>query len=209
MKEIGLAKYKEVGIDLPLDAIAGTCSVGQQQMVEIIRALMSNAQVVILDEPTAALTERETDRLFEIMARLKKQGVSIIYISHRMEEVFANCDTITVMRDGQTISTRPTEETTMEQIVTDMVGRTIDEYYPARTTIPGEEVFRVEHFTQPGYLRIFPLICEKGEILGYPVSWGLVRTEIMRAFFGVDPHESGKLFWHGREIHINKPKKRH
>lgn len=206
MKEIALAKCKEVGIDLPLDAIAGTCSVGQQQMVEIIRALMANAQVVIMDEPTAALTERETDRLFEVMARLKKQGVSIIYISHRMEEVFANCDTITVMRDGQTISTRPTEETTMEQIVTDMVGRTIDEYYPARTTIPGEEVFRVEHFTQPGVFKDISFNLRKGEILGVSGLMGAGRTEIMRAIFGVDPHESGKLFWHGREIHINKPK---
>ena len=128
------------------------------------------------------------------MARLKKQGVSIIYISHRMEEVFANCDTITVMRDGQTISTRPTEETTMEQIVTDMVGRTIDEYYPARTTIPGEEVFRVEHFTQPGVFKDISFNLRKGEILGVSGLMGAGRTEIMRAIFGVDPHESGKLF---------------
>ena len=205
MKEIALAKCKEVGIDLPLDAIAGTCSVGQQQMVEIIRALMSNAQVVIMDEPTAALTERETDRLFEVMARLKKQGVSIIYISHRMEEVFANCDTITVMRDGQTISTRPTEETTMEQIVTDMVGRTIDEYYPARTTIPGEEVFRVEHFTQPGVFKDISFNLRKGEILGVSGLMGAGRTEIMRAIFGVDKHNGGTVTVNGSVLNCKKP----
>lgn len=205
MKEIAEAKCKEIGITLPLDEYAENCSVGQQQMTEILRALMSDAKVVIMDEPTAALTERETDCLFEVMARLKANGVSIIYISHRMEEVFANCDTITVMRDGQAISTRPTEETTMEQIVTDMVGRTISEYYPARTNIPGEEVFRVENFNQPGVFHDVSFSVKKGEIFGVAGLMGAGRTEIMRAIFGVDPHESGKLFFQGKEIHIKTP----
>lgn len=119
-----------------------------------------------------------------------------------MEEVFANCDTITVMRDGQTISSRPTEETNMDQIVGDMVGRVMSEYYPARTNVPGDEIFRVEGFTQPGVFRDISFNLRKGEILGVAGLMGAGRTEIMRAIFGVDPHESGKLYFEGKEIHI-------
>ena len=206
MREMAEAKCQEIGIDLPLDEIAGECSVGQQQMTEITRSLMLDAKTVIMDEPTAALTERETDRLFEVMKKLKNKGVSIIYISHRMEEVFANCDTITVMRDGQTISSRPTEETNMDQIVGDMVGRVMSEYYPARTNVPGDEIFRVEGFTQPGVFRDISFNLRKGEILGVAGLMGAGRTEIMRAIFGVDPHESGKLYFDGKEIHIKNPR---
>lgn len=206
MREMAEAKCQEIGIDLPLDEIAGECSVGQHQMTEITRSLMLDAKTVIMDEPTAALTERETDRLFEVMKKLKNKGVSIIYISHRMEEVFANCDTITVMRDGQTISSRPTEETNMDQIVGDMVGRVMSEYYPARTNVPGDEIFRVEGFTQPGVFRDISFNLRKGEILGVAGLMGAGRTEIMRAIFGVDPHESGKLYFEGKEIHIKNPR---
>lgn len=206
MHEMAEAKCKEIGIDLPLDEVAGDCSVGQQQMTEITRSLMLDAKTVIMDEPTAALTERETDRLFDVMKKLKARGVSIIYISHRMEEVFSNCDTITVMRDGQTISSRPTEETNMDQIVGDMVGRVMSEYYPARTNVPGDEIFQVEGFTQPGVFRDISFNLRKGEILGVAGLMGAGRTEIMRAIFGVDPHKEGKLFFEGKEIHINNPR---
>ncbi|WP_297027270.1 sugar ABC transporter ATP-binding protein [uncultured Dialister sp.] len=206
MHQMAEDKCKEIGIELPLDEIAGECSVGQQQMTEITRSLMLDAKTVIMDEPTAALTERETDRLFEVMRKLKSRGVSIIYISHRMEEVFANCDTITVMRDGQTISSRPTEETNMDQIVGDMVGRVMSEYYPARTNVPGDEIFRVEGFTQPGVFHDISFNLRKGEILGVAGLMGAGRTEIMRAIFGVDPHESGKLYFEGKEIHIKNPR---
>lgn len=206
MHQMAEDKCKEIGIELPLDEIAGECSVGQQQMTEITRSLMLDAKTVIMDEPTAALTERETDRLFEVMRKLKSRGVSIIYISHRMEEVFANCDTITVMRDGQTISSRPTEETNMDQIVGDMVGRVMSEYYPARTNVPGDEIFRVEGFTQPGVFHDISFNLRKGGILGVAGLMGAGRTEIMRAIFGVDPHESGKLYFEGKEIHIKNPR---
>ena len=174
-------------------------------MTEITRNLMIDAKTVIMDEPTAALTERETDSLFKVMQTLKSRGVSIIYISHRMEEVFSQCDTITVMRDGQTISSRPTEETNMDQIVGDMVGRVMSEYYPARTNVPGDEMFRVEGFTQPGVFDNISFSVRKGEILGVAGLMGAGRTEIMRAIFGVDPHQSGKLYLNGKEIHIKKP----
>lgn len=205
MREIAEKKCQDIGIELPLDEIAGNCSVGQQQMVEITRSLLLDARVVIMDEPTAALTERETECLFEVMRRLKAQGVAIIYISHRMEEVFGNCDTITVMRDGQTISSKPVGETTMSQIVKDMVGREISEYYPIRTVTPGEEVFRVEHLTQPGVFQDVSFSVKKGEIFGVAGLMGAGRTEIMRALFGVDPHKEGKVYLHGKEINIKNP----
>lgn len=205
MREIAEKKCQDIGIELSLDEIAGNCSVGQQQMVEITRSLLLDARVVIMDEPTAALTERETECLFEVMRRLKAQGVAIIYISHRMEEVFGNCDTITVMRDGQTISSKPVGETTMSQIVKDMVGREISEYYPIRTVTPGEEVFRVEHLTQPGVFQDVSFSVKKGEIFGVAGLMGAGRTEIMRALFGVDPHKEGKVYLHGKEINIKNP----
>lgn len=205
MREIAEKKCQDIGIELPLDEIAGNCSVGQQQMVEITRSLLLDARVVIMDEPTAALTERETECLFEVMRRLKAQGVAIIYISHRMEEVFGNCDTITVMRDGQAISSKPVGETTMSQIVKDMVGREISEYYPIRTVTPGEEVFRVEHLTQPGVFQDVSFSVKKGEIFGVAGLMGAGRTEIMRALFGVDPHKEGKVYLHGKEINIKNP----
>ncbi|MDU1773091.1 MAG: ATP-binding cassette domain-containing protein, partial [Dialister micraerophilus] len=123
MRKLAEEKCADIGVNIPLDKIAEECSVGQQQLTEIVRSLMVDAKVIIMDEPTAALTERETDCLFSVMSKLKSRGVSIIYISHRMEEVFVNCDTITVMRDGKNINTYATKETRMEQLVSDMVGR--------------------------------------------------------------------------------------
>lgn len=206
MRALAEEKCREIGIELPLDEVAENCSVGQQQMTEIIRSLMLDAKTVIMDEPTAALTERETDCLFDVMKQLKAKGVSIIYISHRMEEVFSNCDTITVMRDGQTISSRPTEETNMDQIVGDMVGRVMSEYYPARTNVPGDEIFRVEHFTQPGVFEDISFGVRKGEIFGVAGLMGAGRTEIMRAIFGVDSHKEGKIYLQGKEITIRNPR---
>ena len=138
MRAMAEQKCREIEIELPLDMEAGECSVGQQQMTEIVRNLLLDAKVVIMDEPTAALTERETEKLFEVMRSLKKRGVAMVYISHRMEEVTQNCDTITVMRDGVSVATKPVKEYSMEQIVRDMVGRSITEFYPDRRNKPGE-----------------------------------------------------------------------
>ena len=136
---------RELGIELPLTTEAGLCSVGHQQMTEILRILMLDAKVVIMDEPTAALTERETATLFNMMRKMKARGVAIVYISHRMEEVFSECDTITVMRDGHTIITKPTSDISVDEVVRHMVGRSIDEFYPARTTTPGDVVMSVDN----------------------------------------------------------------
>ncbi|WP_455266095.1 sugar ABC transporter ATP-binding protein [Phascolarctobacterium sp.] len=205
MRKLAEEKCREIEIELPLDMEAGECSVGQQQMTEIVRNLLVDAKVVIMDEPTAALTERETEKLFEVMRSLKKRGVAMVYISHRMEEVTANCDTITVMRDGVSVATKSVKEYGMEQIIRDMVGRSITEFYPDRRNKPAEVILEVKGFNQTGVFRDVSFNLRKGEILGVAGLMGAGRTEIMRAIFGVDPHESGELVFKGEPLKITKP----
>lgn len=196
---------KELGIELPLTAEASTCSVGQQQMTEILRVLMLDAKVVIMDEPSAALTERETATLFSMMRKMKARGVAIVYISHRMEEVFNECDTVTVMRDGHTITTKPIEEITMDEVVRHMVGRSIDEFYPERTTTPGDVVLSVQNLQPKGFKHDISFDLRKGEILGVAGLMGAGRTEIMRAIFGVDNHNGGTITVNGKQLNCKKP----
>ena len=205
MRKLAEEKCREIEIELPLDMEAGECSVGQQQMTEIVRNLLVDAKVVIMDEPTAALTERETEKLFEVMRSLKKRGVAMVYISHRMEEVTANCDTITVMRDGVSVATKSVKEYGMEQIIRDMVGRSITEFYPDRRNKPAEVILEVKSFNQTDVFRDVSFNLRKGEILGVAGLMGAGRTEIMRAIFGVDPHESGELVFKGEPLKITKP----
>lgn len=194
----------ELGIELPLTTEAGLCSVGHQQMTEILRILMLDAKVVIMDEPTAALTERETATLFNMMRKMKARGVAIVYISHRMEEVFSECDTITVMRDGHTIITKPTAEISVDEVVRHMVGRSIDEFYPARTTTPGEVVMSVDNLKPEGFDNEISFSLRKGEILGVAGLMGAGRTEIMRAIFGVDKHNGGTVTVNGSVLNCKK-----
>ncbi len=196
---------RELGIELPLTTEAGLCSVGHQQMTEILRILMLDAKVVIMDEPTAALTERETATLFKMMRKMKARGVAIVYISHRMEEVFSECDTITVMRDGHTIITKPTAEISVDEVVRHMVGRSIDEFYPARTTTPGEVVMSVDNLKPEGFDNDISFSLRKGEILGVAGLMGAGRTEIMRAIFGVDKHNGGTVTVNGSVLNCKKP----
>lgn len=195
----------DMHIELPLLAEAGECSVGQQQMTEILRILMLDAKVVIMDEPTAALTERETETLFTMMKKLKERGVAIVYISHRMEEVFSQCDDITVMRDGHVIVTCPVKDITVDEVVKAMVGRSIDDFYPARTTTPGESVLEVDNLLPEGNFSPISFNLRKGEILGVAGLMGAGRTEIMRAIFGVDKHHAGTIKLNGQTVSLHKP----
>ncbi len=205
MRQIAEEKCREIHIELPLDMEAGECSVGQQQMTEIVRNLLLDAKVVIMDEPTAALTDRETEKLFEVMKSLKKRGVAMVYISHRMEEVFNNCDVITVMRDGISVDTRPVNQYGLDEIVRDMVGRSITEFYPERRNKPQEVIMEVKNFNQPGLFHDVNFNLKKGEILGIAGLMGSGRTEIMRAIFGVDKCQSGEVFFKGQKLKIDKP----
>lgn len=205
MKALAKEQFERLAVSIPLDAEAGSCSVGQQQMIEIAKALMTKAKVIIMDEPTAALTEREIEKLFDVMNALRKEGVSIVYISHRMEEIFAMCDRITVMRDGKTVDTKPIPETNFDEVVKKMVGRELTDRFPARHPSPGETVLEVKQLTRKGVFEQVSFSVRSGEIVGVSGLMGAGRTEMMRAIFGLDPLDSGEIWINGQKEIIKAP----
>ena len=205
MKALANKQFEKLAVTIPLDQEAGLCSVGQQQMIEIAKALMTNAKVIIMDEPTAALTEREIQKLFDVINALRKQGVSIVYISHRMEEIFAICDSITVMRDGQTVDKKPIPETSFDDVVRKMVGRELTDRFPARTSPKGDVVFEAKGLERKGAFQDVHFSVRSGEIVGVAGLMGAGRTEIMRAIFGLDPLEKGEIILNGKRVSITKP----
>lgn len=180
-------------------------SVGQQQMIEIAKALMVDAKVIIMDEPTAALTQSETEVLFQVVNSLREKGVSIVYISHRMEEIFELCDRITVLRDGSYIGTKKISETDMNDVVKMMIGREIGERYPLRDNKVGDVIFEVKGLTCPGVFKNVSFQVHAGEVLGVSGLMGAGRTEIMQAIFGNMPHVTGSIFLEGKEIQNKNP----
>ena len=190
---------KRLGVSIPTDKVMSGLSVGQQQMIEICKALMVDAKVIIMDEPTAALTQSETEVLFEVMQSLRKKGVSIVYISHRMEEIFELCDRISVLRDGTYIGTKKIPETNMNEIVKMMIGREIGERYPKRDCAIGSEVFRVEELTKEGVFHDVNFSVKAGEVLGVSGLMGAGRTEIMQAIFGNLSYDRGSIFIGGKQ----------
>ena len=164
MKALAKKQFEKLAVTIPLDQEAGLCSVGQQQMIEIAKALMTNAKVIIMDEPTAALTEREIQKLFDVINALRKQGVSIVYISHRMEEIFAICDSITVMRDGQTVDKKPIPETSFDDVVRKMVGRELTDRFPARTSPKGDVVLKQKAWREKVCFKTFIFQCDQEKL---------------------------------------------
>ncbi|WP_272434951.1 sugar ABC transporter ATP-binding protein [Terrihalobacillus insolitus] len=187
------------------DDIAGDLSVGKQQMIEIARALATNAELIVMDEPTAALTDREIKSLFEVVDSLKEQGVSIIYISHRMEEIFEICDRITVLRDGQYIGTENIADTSFQAIVKMMVGRELGERFPERDTMIGDIVLEIENLEKTGLFKNIGFHVKEGEILGVAGLMGAGRTEIMETIFGFRKKDNGMIKMHGEPLSINHP----
>lgn len=204
MKEKAKRAFDRLGISIPLDLPIGSLSVGQQQMIEIAKSLLSEVSLLVMDEPTAALTDRETESLFQMIASLKKAGVGIVYISHRMEEIFRVTDLITVMRDGIVIDTKPTAETNPAELVKKMVGRDIDDYYPAKAAELGELVFEVENLSGECFKDISFQV-RRGEILGFSGLMGAGRTEVMRAIFGLDKRTAGRIRLNGQDIQVTNP----
>lgn len=205
MKELAKRQFDRLAVSIPLDKEAGACSVGEQQMIEIAKALMTEAKVIIMDEPTAALTEREIAKLFDVIASLKKDGVAIVYISHRMEEIFAICDRITVMRDGKTVDTKAISETNFDEVVKKMVGRELTDRYPKREPKLGETVLQVKGLTKKGVFNSIDFSVRSGEIIGVSGLMGAGRTEIMRAIFGLDSIDSGEIWLEGKQVKITSP----
>ncbi|OOC60690.1 sugar ABC transporter ATP-binding protein [Paenibacillus ihbetae] len=205
MKALAKEQFGKLSVTIPLTQEAGECSVGQQQMIEIAKALMTKAKVIIMDEPTAALTEREIEKLFEVIRSLKKEGVSIVYISHRMEEIFTICDRITVMRDGKSVDAKPIPDTNFDEVVRKMVGRELTERYPARHPVPGDVVLEVKNISSKGKFENVSFSVRAGEIVGMSGLMGAGRTEMMRAIFGLDPLGSGEIWVRGKKVNIRKP----
>ena len=205
MKAIADEQFKKLAISIPLHQEAGKCSVGQQQMIEIAKALMTDAKVIIMDEPTAALTEREIQTLFQVIRSLKESGVSIVYISHRMEEIFTICDRITVMRDGKTVDTTSIPDTSFDEVVRKMVGRELTDRFPERAPKPGETMLEVKSLARKGVFQNVSFSVKSGEIVGVSGLMGAGRTEVMRTIFGLDGKYTGDIYINGKKVVIKNP----
>ena len=195
----------ELKIDIDPDQTVGDLPVSKQQMVEIAKALSIHAKILIMDEPTSALTAREIEDLFRIIKDLKAQGCGIVYISHRLEELAEIVDRVTIMRDGQYITDGNFKDMTMDQIITNMVGREIKEKFPRVTCTKGKKVFEVKNLNAGRMVRDINFSLYEGEIVGFAGLMGAGRTETTRAIFGVDPKESGEFYLDGQKIEIHNP----
>ncbi|MFT9493853.1 galactose/methyl galactoside ABC transporter ATP-binding protein MglA [Anaerosolibacter sp.] len=199
--------FEELDIRLDPREKSGKLTVSQMQMVEIAKAVSYNSKVIVMDEPTSSLTEKEVNHLFKIINALKEKGVGIIYISHKMEEILQISDDVTVMRDGKWIATKPANELTTDMIISLMVGRDLTNRFPPKDNVPGETILRVEDLTatyQPSIQNVgFEL--RKGEILGIAGLVGSKRTDIVEALFGIRQVASGKIYVHGKEVQNRAP----
>ena len=200
------ALFQHMKIDIDPVAEVGTLTVAKQQLVEIAKAISFNSKVLIMDEPTSALNDAEVEHLFRIIAEFKAQGVGIIYITHKMDEVKKIADRVTVMRDGQTIETLPAAHTPISKIISLMVGRELGDAGRVEGKGGGEEALRVDGLNQGTTICDVSFSLNKGEILGFAGLMGAGRTEVARAIFGADPITSGKIYVHGKRVKIANPK---
>ena len=199
---------KKVRMNFDSHQKVGELSVSQMQSVEIAKAVSANCKVLILDEPTSSLTSNEVEALFRIIEDLKADGVSIVYISHKMDEILRISDEVTIMRDGQYIGTWESKDLTTDFIISKMVGRELTNLYPERHNVPGDVVFEVEDFTSinPKSFRHVNFNVRKGEILGVAGLVGAQRTELMEGLFGIRSHTTGTIKYQGKVLPINRPK---
>ena len=200
LREQALEVMERVGLQVDPSVNVGRLSVGTQQMVEIAAGLSQQCSILIMDEPTASLTEKETELLFAQIKKLTAAGVAILYISHRLEEIMTIADTITVLRDGRNVSTYPAGDVTIEKIVNSMVGRDISDEHLHQTREPGCVMMRVESLNAGDKVRDISFELRSGEILGVAGLMGSGRTETMRAIFGADEKTSGQIYLHGSDV---------
>lgn len=195
----------ELALDFDPQSKMKDISIAQCQMVEIIKAISRNARIIIMDEPTSSLTSVETLQLFGHIKALQQKGIAFIYISHKLEEIFELCDTITVLRDSHYIGTLPAREATQDKLVQMMVGREIGAMYPQLAPHGEEELLRVEHLTRNGVFEDVSFTVKKGEVLGFSGMMGAGRSEVMRALFGIDRYNAGEIYLNGRRLSIHSP----
>lgn len=198
---------KELDVDSSITpkTLAGDLSVGQQQMIEIGRALTRNARCIIMDEPTSSLSEKETDTLFKLIKKLTGMNIAIVYISHKLDEVMYLADRITVIRDGQNIITMDKTATTQDELIAHMIGRSLENLYQKTPATLGDTVLEVKNLTREGVFQDISFSVRKGEILGFFGLVGAGRSEIMRAVFGVDRYNSGEVIMEGKKLRPGSP----
>ena len=197
---------KEFGIDLAPQTAVKSISIAQQQMVEIIKAVSKNAKLVIMDEPTSSLTTKEIDVLFQMIRTLKARGVAVVFISHRLDEIFEISDRITIMRDGAYVATRDVDKITRGELIALMIGREMSQQFPERVSAAGGELMRAENISDGVLLDEISFTLHEGEVLGFAGLVGAGRTELMHTIFGSRKKRSGRLYLHGKEVSIRSPK---
>ena len=201
-----LALFKRIGLTIDPETRCRGLTVAQQQKVEIAKALSVNARVLVMDEPSAALTIQEVEHLFAVIGDLKSHGLGIIYISHRLEEIFEVADRVMVLRDGECVGSEAIGAVSRDRLVEMMVGRPIESEFPKQTAVPGAERLRVEHLCRGDVVRDVSFSVRAGEVLGFAGLAGAGRTETMRLVFGADRPDAGRLFVGGRETVIRNPR---
>ena len=205
MYEVAQKTLDALNIKVDAHSLVKDLPVGQQEMVVIAKKNFDKSKLIIFDEPTALLTNEEVEELYKIIRQLKSGGAAIVYISHRLEEIFELCDVVTVLKDGKWVDTLPICETTEDELITKMVGRKIEDMYSIRHFKPGEKVLEVKNFSKTGEFENISFELHKGEILGFFGLVGSGRTEIMRSIFGADAYDSGEIFVNGIKRSIKSP----
>ncbi len=200
------ALFDRLGMNIDLKARCSDLTVAERQTVEIARALASDARIIVMDEPTAALSQQEVDKLIAIIAELKKQGIAIIYISHRLDEVLALADRITVLRDGETVAETGVSGISKDQLIEWMVGRPLDEEFPKRDSLIGPVRLKVEGLSRGQAVKDVSFELRAGEVLGIAGLVGSGRTEMARLIFGADKADSGRVFLDGEAVEFGKPR---
>ena len=208
MKKEASELFRKLGMTVNLSQPMRNMSVSQRQMCEIAKAISYNSKVIVLDEPTSSLTVQEVEKLFEMMRMLKEQGIALIYISHKMDEIFEICDEISVLRDGNLVMTKSTEDTDMNELITAMVGRSLENRFPEVDNTPGDVVLSVQHLStkfEP-YLKDVSFDVRKGEIFGLYGLVGAGRTELMETIFGVRTRAAGRVYFNNHRMNFESEK---
>ncbi|MEO7298057.1 MAG: sugar ABC transporter ATP-binding protein [Verrucomicrobiota bacterium] len=201
MREKARGMLREIGADIDVDESISQLSTGREQMVQIAAAIGVQAKIIVMDEPTSSLSASESEHLFALLQKLKARGITVIYVSHRMEEIFRLCDAVTVLRDGRHVATSKIAETTPDQVVHQMVGRAVLFHEPKHAARElGEELLRVENLSSPGKFSQVNFTLRAGEVLGFAGLIGAGRSEVAQAIFGLDEGATGKIFVRGQEL---------
>jgi ABC-type sugar transport system ATPase subunit len=205
MQQQAQEMLREIEAELDVTVPIGQLSTAQEQLVQIAAAVGTHAKIIVMDEPTSSLSARESEHLFHLLGQLKQRGITVIYVSHRMEEIFRLCDTVTVLRDGRHVTTDPLAQTNEDKVIHQMVGREVVFQTPQHLSRElGKEVLRVENLSSPGRFNNVSFSLRAGEVLGFAGLVGAGRSEVAQAIFGLDPAATGKVFVHGKELPLGK-----